>query len=87
MKMDGTPGLEVKAIEVSDYVTVQGLLAVAEDVVMPPVGVCPSKMSPGDLLQDMYHVQGLQHREACRFLTVLVSNLPSEARPGKGSLI
>ena len=86
MDIDGTPGLELKAIEVSDYVTVQGLLAVAEDLVMPPVGVCPSKISRGDLLQDICHVQGLQHREVCRFLTLLVSNLPNEARPGKGPL-
>ena len=81
MEMKHTPGLELKPV--GDDVSLHGLLAVAKDMLTPPVCVCPGKMSTGDLLQEVCEVQRLKHREVRGFLAVLLVYLLNEARPGK----
>jgi len=60
---------------------------VAKDVATPAVGVRASKISPGDLLKDVSHVQGFQDRQVSRLLTVVLTDLLDEAGPRKGPFI
>ena len=87
MQMDGTPELKLEPIEVHHDVMVQRLLNIAEHVMTLAVGVCPGKISPNSLLQDVCHLQGLQHRKVGGFLTVFLSNPLDETRPRKGPLV
>ena len=57
------------------------------NVMTPPIGVCPSKIPTGDLLQDVRDVQYLEHGEVRGFLAVLLAYLLNERRPLKRPLV
>lgn len=79
--------MEFEAVKVCDDIAIHWLVAVAEDMLAPSVGICDSKIAAGDLLQHMGHMQGFQHREISWFQAVLVTNVLDELGPGKGPLV